>query len=140
MEWEWWVYLTDGWNRDILHEWWGLHERLQAVDRCGNPANCDYCDWCGWWGWLKTDTASVLPKHRLVKYRSCEYGSLHLGFVLCLRCVDLYENDKEPPWWPNNRDRYHEMLLRNLQPPAFADVDSTSILRLIAEYVAENRP
>ena len=56
--------------------------------------------------------------------------------VYCKQCEWLDETQ----WWPNNRDRYHEMLLRNLQPPAFADVDSTSILRLIAEYVAENRP
>ena len=99
------------------------------------PGTWDYCDWCGWWGWIEEDTDLVLPKHRLVEYDS-EHGSMFFGPVYCLRCKDL----EEPPWWPNNRDRFHELLLRNFQPPAFADVDSTSILRLIAEYVAENRP
>ena len=146
-EWEDWEereYKRNGY--DAYRRWENIrnfyYECRVFGDRCGNPDNCDFCDWCGWWGWIDTGPyfTVVLPKYRLVKYRSCEYGSLYLGFVLCLRCVDLYENDKEPPWWPNNRDRYHEMLLRNFQPPAFAEVDSTNILRRIAEYLAENRP
>ena len=74
-----------------------------------------------------------VQESKLIAYQSDD--GYH-GPVSCMRCKDL----EEPPWWPNNRDRCHEMLLRNLQPPAFAEVDSTSILRLIAEYLAENRP
>ena len=117
------------------YEWYDLVHDQASADRFNRPGSWDYCDWCGWWGWIETDTDLVLPKHQLVEYDS-EHGSMFSGPVYCLRCEDL----EEPPWWPNNRDRFHELILRNFQPPAFAKIDSTSILRLIAEYVAENRP
>ena len=100
------------------------------------PGTWDYCDWCGWWGWIHTDLDPVPFTYRLIVYQPDD--SYH-GPVYCMRCEDLYCNDKEPPWWPNNRDRFHELLLRNLQPHAFATVDSTNILRRVAEYLAENR-
>ena len=129
-EWAWREYTCNGKNFD---EWWSLARRMMAADRFGNPNNWDYCDWCGWWGWLETETDLVPPKYRLVEYEPDD--GFH-GPVYCLRCEGL----KEPPWRPNNRDRFHELLLRNFQPHAFAEVDRTSICRLIAEYVAENRP
>ena len=106
---------------------------FDGINRFGKGV-WDYCDWCGWYGWLETYNGSVIPKHRLVEYE-CE-GFEFLRNVYCLRCDDL----KEPPWRPNNRDRYHKWLLRNLRPPKLALIDSTNILRLIAEYLAANRP
>ena len=100
------------------------------TNRLGIGHHWDHCDWCQWWGWLETTVESVPYRYRLQEFTDGP------PFVLCMRCWSL----DEPPWKPNHRDRAHEGLLRIFQPPGLAAIDSTNILRLIAEYLAVNMP
>ena len=79
------------------------------------------CDWCGWFGYFGPD---VPDKYVLYDVDGCP------GYVLCLRCIDL----EEPPWRPNNRDRWHEWLMKVFRTTAL----NTNTHRKIAEYLAAN--
>ena len=83
----------------------------------------DYCDWCGWWGYF--DCEEVPAKYKLI---DCDRNGL--DGVLCTRCYDL----AEPPWRPNNRDRWHEWLLQVFRTTEL----NTDVQRTIAEYLAQN--
>ena len=65
------------------------------------------CDWCDWWGMLMatgaTGVLGDLPDHMALI--EVEGPTLTL---LCLRCAEL----KEPPWYPNNRQRCADWLLK----------------------------
>ena len=100
------------------------------TNRLGIGHQWDHCDWCQWWGWLETTVESVPYRYRLQEFSDGP------PVVLCMRCWSL----DEPPWRPNHRDSAHERLLRIFQPPGLAAIDSTNILRLIAEYIAVNMP
>ena len=126
-------------DNDIDHktwvEWDMLAMQIEGVNRIGGDT-WDSCDWCGWWGWLETDQHPVPPLYRLMEYEDGDEDEPFATFVLCQRCEGL----DEPPWRPNNRDRIHALLMLNFRPPMLADIDSTHIIRLIAEYLAVNMP
>ena len=108
--------------------WWDLSDGGPAGFVSDNPYDWSArCEWCGWWGYYGSWD---LPE----QYTLIVMDDLELT-TLCMRCHAL----KEPPWWPNNRDRYHEWLLRIFRPPKLAARDSTYTLRLIAEYIAANK-
>ena len=81
------------------------------------------CCWCGWWDVYIVVT--VYPCHN--------------------RCSWCAQFD-EPPWWPNNRQRYAKKLM-HLLPTVRTAITATGIvertmpcevIRLIAEYLAAN--
>ena len=82
----------------------------------------DTCDWCGWWGYA----GPMVP----AKYELTDCYRNGRNWVLCTRCYDL----AEPPWRPNNRDRWHERLLQVFRTTKL----STEVLRPFVEYFAEN--
>ena len=91
------------------------------------------CRWCGWDSWYSDwiDSEEGAP---LIFKLWGPYGLYRRG-PLCDRCHQL----KEPPWRPDNRDRCHEWLLKVPHKSRMAKLD-TNTLRIIAEYLAENRP
>ena len=114
------------------HEWYkckgcGWTQHLLTLGWCDRCNYSERCEWCGWWGYYGSWD---LPE----QYTLIVMDDLELT-TLCMRCHAL----KEPPWWPNNRDRYHEWLLRIFRPPKLAARDNTYTLRLIAEYIAANK-
>ena len=80
-----------------------------------------YCDWCDWWGYF----APYVPD----KYELIECYRRGRVCVLCSRCFKL----AEPPWRPNNRDRWHERLVQVFRTTEL----NSDVQRTIAEYVAE---
>ncbi len=84
------------------------------------------CTWCGWWGYFDSKEAPL--KYKLL-------GHMDGIGELCDRRDQL----KEPPWWPNNRDRCHEWLLKVFRKSRMAQL-CTYTQRNIAEYLAENDP
>ena len=93
------------------------------------------CPWCGWWDSFRLDrgTISIIKEHE-------DYPC----YDRCSRCAQL----DEPPWWPNNRQRYAQKLM-HLLPTVGIAITATEIvertmpcevIRLIAEYLAANTP
>ena len=86
-----------------------------------------YCAWC--WRWGKCLADELLN------------GAEPLTDVdgvgtMCDRCLEL----EEPPWWPNNRQRYATYLQEfRLLPRALLRLGDTIIIEL-ASFVAENTP
>ena len=86
-----------------------------------------YCAWCWRWG-------KCLADERL-------NGAEPLTDVdgvgtMCDRCLEL----EEPPWWPNNRQRYATYLQEfRLLPRALLRLEATIIIKL-ASFVTENTP
>ena len=91
---------------------------------------CKRCDWSGWWGYFGSLN---LPD----KWLSINIGGEHdmEMCTLCMRCHDL----KEPPWFPNKRDRCKEWLLQVFRKTTLARLD-IHVHREIAEYLAKNDP
>ena len=88
------------------------------------------CDWCGWWGYFGVWN---LPD----KWVLINIGGEHEMEMctLCMRCHDL----KEPPWFPNKRDRCNEWLLQVFRKTTLARLD-IHVPREIAGYLAKNDP
>ena len=87
-----------------------------------DPHKWYQCDWCEWWGKCSWD---VPDRDALINFDSCD----GLCFI-CLRCHEL----DEPPWRPNNRDRYY-MSMQRLG--FFKELPHTA-RRDIACYLAKN--
>ena len=92
------------------------------------------CPWCGWW-----DFAIMLDGYTINIIRQ------HKDYPCYDRCSWCAQFD-EPPWWPNNRQRYAKKLM-HLLPTVITTITATEIvertmpcevIRLIAEHLAAN--
>ena len=91
------------------------------------------CCWCGWC------YAAIAGISRINEMREIENYDCHSR---CDRCQQF----DEPPWWPNNRQRYAKKLI-HLLPTVRTAITATETVerpipdeavRLIAEYLAAN--
>ena len=80
------------------------------------------CDWCGWWGHFSWPMPA---KFVLI---DVDMPPPQGPTVVCLRCIGL----DEPPWRPNNRERWQRLLSRHTP----LDDNCT---RLIALFIAALR-
>ena len=73
--------------------------RVQAMFEDLEPLNQDYeahllmCRWCGWWDQSIDDITNVHKMREVENYP-------------CLSRCSWCQQFDEPPWWPNNRQRY----------------------------------
>ena len=86
-----------------------------------------YCAWC--WRWGKCTADEYLDGAEPL-------WDTDWSGLLCGWCLEL----EEPPWWPNNRQRYARYLQEfRLLPRALLDGEETIVIEL-ASFVAENTP